>query len=43
MCEQAGCNDQEFLKPEIKFGVELKKENILFHLYKFNLMQFNMC
>lgn len=42
MCEQVGCNDQAFLKLEIKFRVELKKENILFHLCNFNLIQFNM-
>lgn len=36
MCEQAGCNNQIVLKLEIKFGVELKKENILFVRIQFN-------
>lgn len=42
MCEEADCSDKT-LKLEIKSGVELKKESSLFHLYKINLIQFNMC
>lgn len=41
MYEQADCKDQTFLKLEIKFGVQLKKEYILFYLQKFNLVKFN--
>lgn len=43
MCEEADCNDRTLLKLEIKSGVELKKQSSLFHLYKINFIQFNMC